>query len=492
MRRKVLIVESNAPLAELWRAYLVKHGFDAICAIDGVAPSSSHGEWGIPDIIVSGLDFTRHIPSASEYCFNALGRKPATGKLIPVIQFFGSHIPDTVKDSLKGSAFKLLAKPVTLHVLLSAVREARFEAVASFLRSSGTPTAMAKLEGHSLFGMLQDIDSNKKSGALLVETVEGNAWILFNEAAIIDASCGSLSGEEAILEILSWSNGTAFLHESSLSSEALASPLSGVDVKALLDEAFRQRDIIDRAKRLISSPSAILQRNPSARISGKAHFADRIYIALESPCDFESLVGRIKGLSRRQLLVALSGMVERGEIVVSSSSPSKCDLKSQTLRLLAGKLLDASSCQEMVSSPPAIAVVSFTPRAAMSFLGAACGLSVASTALVSGGGRRNLLLCERSPAELCSDSPFAGVIFIFDRNDSNSIGAARDFFAKSVASGSQSSTLVLVPRQESKDASFVPVPELLGLKGESSIFQFEFTRQSCAAAIAELLGRIGD
>lgn len=482
MQEKILIIESNKTLAGLWQAYLVKHGFDAICAIDGESKDPL-ANWGFPDVIVSGLDFDRHIPTGADYCIKALGTKPLHGNLIPVIQLSTTPLPKSVKDSLEGSAFKIIEKPLPLPCLLDAVREAAFAGLAAALRRSGAATMSANLQGHTLSGMLQSIDSGAKSGTVLVESPAGKACIRLRKAAFVDARCGSLSGPEAVLEALSWDEGSASFHEGQV-HPGKDKGIMWPDIRNLTSESLRQREIVERAGKLLSTPSATLQRNPSAKIGGKAPFSERIFIALETPCDFETLSLRLRQLSRRQLLVSVEGMLERGELVLSSDSGPE-GLNAQIRQTLVETLLDKEACEKAISLPPAIAVSSLTAKLAKRFIGATCGAPFASAALIT-AGRQHVLLCECLAEDIKPDAlPAGGLLLIFDRLDTGSIGKFREL-SKRLKSGDKARILIASPDLPEQRTT-TSTAELLGLEEESNLASFDFSRESCAATIAELL-----
>ncbi len=485
MRDKILIIESNKPLACLWQAYLARHGFDAACAIEG--ESKDHlSSWGYPDVIVSGLDFVKHIPSGADYCIRSLGSKPLHGNLIPVIQLSSAPLAKSVRSALEGSAFKLIEKPLSLQTLLDSVRDAAFEALAASLRRAGSASMSAGLQGHALFGILQSIDAAKRSGTAIVESPNGKAFIRFRMAAFVDARCGALSGPEAVLEALFWSEGSASFHEGEIApSDEQKDPWPSI--QTLTGEALRQHEIIERASKLLAMPSATLQRNPSAKIGGKAPFSEKIFIALEKPCEFEALAERMKNLSRRQLLVSIAGMLERGELVLSSnSSPEK--LNSQERKAFIEALEDKDRRKEAISLPPAIAVASPTPRLAKRFIGAACGAPFASYALV-GAGRLRLLLYECEADQLQPEAlPAGGALLLFDRLDADAIGKFRDLAKRILA---EDSSLALIGSASAPDQqrTTTSTAELLGLPDESLICNFEFSGESCANLVAELLKR---
>jgi len=487
MRGKVLIIESNAPLAGLWRAYLAKNGFDVKCFIEGAAPDdgSPSESWGLPDVVVSGMEFNERIPSGEDCCFKALNSRPEGHGLIPVVQLYASHISESAQNALKGSAFKLLRKPVSLSSLLDSVRKACLKKLSTALQREGAPIMSAELSSQALNGILQFVDSNGKGGVVLVESPSGSALLSFEGARLAEAECGALSGEEAALEALFWDAGSASLYKAPPRPPADDSDTKAA-IKGLLAESIRQRAEAERMSRLVSNPFVTLQRNPSAKITGKALFSDAVFIALDAPCGFASLKAKAKALTERQLLVTLSGMLERDEILVTESAAGSSKLSAKACRQMILALDAEEGARPSIESPPLIGVLAASPVLAKKFIGAACGFPLASAALVS-SQKSSLII-----SEICADcgngaEGAAGLIVIFERSDPASLETTRKIMARTAALQS-APYCVAVPIQTLTPVNEASPAELLDLEcSDVKVVRFEWTKASCAAVIKALL-----
>ncbi len=485
MREKVLILETNAPLADLWRAYLAKNGFDVKCLLEGsAAQEDADAAWGFPDVIVSGLEFSDAIPSGDDYCLRALKAKPGDDSHIPVIQLYAAHLSDSAKSSLKGSAFKLVRKPIGLPALLDAVRKACFKKLSSSLQRSVSPSMTAELSSHALAGILQSIDSEGKSGVALVESSSGNAFLSFSDACLLEAECGALSGEEAALETLSWDDGSASLYETKPSPPKERA--AKAEIKSILAESIRQRAATERMEKMLSSPFVVLQRNPSAKLSGKAPFSELVYIALDSPCDFASLQAKARGLTKRQLLVALNGMLEREELLFTESPGGNAKLTAQACRQLLLAIRAPEGAFLSISAPPSIGVAASSPQLAKRFIGATCGCQLSSSSLLS-THKSSLLLSELCACGEGMDS-LAGLVVLFDRADSSSLQKTGELL-KELASSKSKPFCVAVPNSAASSGQGAPTTaELLSLESSDvKIVHFDWTQSSCISVVKALL-----
>ncbi len=484
MMKKALVLENNPSLASLWSSYLCRHGYDAIHYVEAPGGSRPSKDWGFPDVIVSGLDIDRRIPTGSELCLKAFSAKPLHGDAIPVVQLLSSKLSSARMRQLEGAAFKLLVKPTPLPTLLAVVRDAAFEAEISAIRRSASPLFNSSLQGSSLVAALHSIESGRLSGSLIVESPSGRALIHFKDAVFIGASLGSLSGGEALMEAMSWESGSAFFHARD-ATELPSRPCDGPSIKELVAESLAQKDLLARTGRLLASPSATLQRNPSARLLGRAPFSERIYAALDEPCDLESLFAELKCLTRRQLLVALGGMLERGEIVLSSSPSSTMRLGPLLRRKLAEALRVDDSKEATLTAPSLLAVCATSSNMARCFIGAACGLHCAPYAILS-SGRVKLLLAETAEDDLlAAASSSAGALVLFDRFDSDSVSKARLLFSRYLKDG-RLPCLFASPLAPDH-CGVVPPIELLGLEDPRLHVSFEYTKRSCSSVLAKLL-----
>jgi CheY-like chemotaxis protein len=111
MPNRILVVEDNDPLRELFRDTLTLRGFEVVVAANGIEALEAAAGYTI-DAVITDLE----IPGLSglELC-RALRRQTAVfGRNIPVWLMTGSNQPGLTKQALDAGACGLLRKPFSL------------------------------------------------------------------------------------------------------------------------------------------------------------------------------------------------------------------------------------------------------------------------------------------------------------------------------------------------------------------------------------------
>jgi CheY-like chemotaxis protein len=137
MPNRILVVEDNDPLRELFRDTLMLRGFDVVVAANGIEALEAATSYTI-DAVITDLE----IPGLSglELC-RALRRQTAVfGRHIPVWLMSGSNQPGLMKQALEAGACGLLRKPFSLDEACGQVE--RSLAVESRVGVSNDPLAV--------------------------------------------------------------------------------------------------------------------------------------------------------------------------------------------------------------------------------------------------------------------------------------------------------------------------------------------------------------
>ncbi len=475
---KVLFVEKNTKLAELWASFLARRGFDCAVHIYGSSDAGKLLQWGQPDVIVSGIEqLDGRFMSGEEIWTHVYGEK-SVRRFIPVIQLTAAYIQAHGGDAPCGPAFSYLQKPVKLSQLLKVVKRARFQTLKVECQSSKSPIMTAELSSHALLGVLQFVGSGFKSGILMAESPQGEATLAFAEGVPMAAFCDILAGEEAVYEVLTWTSGQATFYEGAL--DTLERNIQAENVGVLIEEAQRQIAVVSKAESLLALPDVQIRLGSVA--PGADPLKRLIAATLATEKTLKELLAALPNLTYRQLVVLLSAMETEGQIARTGRPRSSKGLSPEfCAEMLKG--FEESDVMFQITHPPRIMVYSPTPSLAMRFIGALCGAELASSVIMR---HLNLILNVSDAVKVDTPSLFAdtaAVVVLVDPDDSSSGTDLRDFLDLLNASNIESTVLAYLERM----GQGVTPPRQSSVSRGIRTTKFEFTREACLGVIASVL-----
>ncbi len=112
------------------------------------------------------------------------------------------------------------------------------------------PRAVGRITGITLFGLLQLLEVERKSGLVVVKAAQREGRLYFDEGAFVHAHTRHLDGLEATYEILGWPDPTVeIFYKRRARERTVREPLQHVLMEAarLLDESARSRGGEERA-----------------------------------------------------------------------------------------------------------------------------------------------------------------------------------------------------------------------------------------------------
>jgi hypothetical protein len=112
------------------------------------------------------------------------------------------------------------------------------------------PKAVGRITGITLFGLLQLLEVERKSGLVVVQASQREGRLYFEEGAFVHAHTRVLDGLEAAYEILGWPDPTVeIFYKRRTRERTVREPLQHVLMEAarLLDESARSRGGEERA-----------------------------------------------------------------------------------------------------------------------------------------------------------------------------------------------------------------------------------------------------
>jgi len=137
---RVLLVENDAELRELFGLGLTRAGYDVVYAADGkevldrlASSFAAEGHFGRFDVVVSDI----RMPGFSGFHLLVALRQWSPG--LPVILMTGFADEGTRRDAHRLGAVTVLSKPFQLHALASAVEQAKISSAPQTVRPSPDP-----------------------------------------------------------------------------------------------------------------------------------------------------------------------------------------------------------------------------------------------------------------------------------------------------------------------------------------------------------------
>lgn len=172
------------------------------------------------------------------------------------------------------------------------------------------PTLSGDTSGEDLFAVLQMVQVLARTGTLLIETNDHRAWIGLRDGRIEGAESLGLSGEETLLEALTWGAGRFHLYPV---TTAFLEPLRRPTNELLLSSAT----YLDHIKSLVShgfQPRSKIRRVGQMTV----HEYSDVVAEINGERSFDNLMAQTIW-TRRQLVEGLTHLCLQGQIVFESS-----------------------------------------------------------------------------------------------------------------------------------------------------------------------------
>jgi len=421
MQTKVLIVETNKALAEMWCSYLKRHELDVAFFIQEETAVEEVKQWGEPNIIISGLEPGPEVALSGKELFSYVyGEEKELNP--PVIQLHASHLSELEAKKVKTKSFILKQKPVSLAKLNEAVQKASFELLFAYYRDHHSAAMSAELKGDAIVGILQYIDASKRSGIILVKSGNRNAFLRFSEGKPVDAQYSFMAGTEAVYEILSWQYGESSFFE----SEIPASSGSEIpEINVLITEKCRQADEVKQSEKIFNDPGVYISRIDNVDTDPTIP-SGKIYANLASEKTLAEILSALPGLSYRQVMVALNGMLLRDEIQYKNKAQKELAVNEKSCNEILEAVKDKKA-DEIITHPVTLGVFSGTPQLAKKFIGSLCHKDIAGKAVLNTGDRRVVITELPKTKHGIDFFDISASILVFDKTDTENMQRAVKF-----------------------------------------------------------------
>jgi len=230
------VVDGDRDVRDLIVSGLVGEGYEVLAAADGdrgLAVARAEG----PDLICLEVA----LPGTDGF---ELARRLRSDPTLQTIPFIFLTSRTGLKDRVEGlrlGAHAYMAKPFAFPELFAAVGGILQRVPASDAAQGGVAPStaaalglMGSLGAISLAAVIQAIEGEMQTGVLRV--VSGIKWgqLAFHRGKIISAAAGSLTAEDAVVELVGWDTGTyAFRTEAVEAKPPLAESATSVLMRAL-------------------------------------------------------------------------------------------------------------------------------------------------------------------------------------------------------------------------------------------------------------------
>lgn len=202
MKPKILVVDDDPEWVRVLTLYLSGRGYQVDSALNGVEALERVAA-NRPDVIVA--DIAMPVMDGYELC-SQLRQKPET-RTIPFI-FLTARDQDTDKTKArKIGSDAYLVKPCPLERLLLSV-ETVMDRIELAKRIPLDKIGLSgRLEDVDLLDMIQMLELEQKSGALVLRHGERTGTLYFKDGAIVQADIQSPKREEPLFILLGWKTG---------------------------------------------------------------------------------------------------------------------------------------------------------------------------------------------------------------------------------------------------------------------------------------------
>ena len=202
MTHKILVADDEPKLLRVIAQYLSRRHCHVATALNGEeALQKITGDR--PDLIIADIG----MPGMDGYELCSRLRRDATTRTIPFIFLTGRDQETDRMKARKIGADDYLTKPCPLHRLAQSV-EAALDRIEQARRIPLDQIGVSgRIEDVDLLDMIQAIELEQKTGALVLSHEERTGTIYFRDGAIVEADLHSPKGEDPFFRLLGWKTG---------------------------------------------------------------------------------------------------------------------------------------------------------------------------------------------------------------------------------------------------------------------------------------------
>lgn len=202
MAPTILVVDDDPKLVRIVSLYLGSRGYRVETMLDGDAAYRQATEC-LPDLIVADIG----MPGMDGYELCRRLRRNSATRTIPFIFLTGRHQDTDKMKARKVGSDDFITKPCPLERLLQSI-ETLMDRVEQAKKIPLDRIGLAgRIEEIDLLDMIQTLELDQKTGALVLSHSERTATLYFRDGVIVDADIRSPGREEPLFMLLGWKTG---------------------------------------------------------------------------------------------------------------------------------------------------------------------------------------------------------------------------------------------------------------------------------------------
>ncbi len=201
-RETILVVEDNDVMRQGLQALLEESGFYVISAFNGVE-ALEQMNWSTPDLILSDIS----MPEMDGFEFFEAVRAQPQWVSIPFIFLTGRDDDTDRLKARKIGSDDYLTKPCPLERLAQSVDTLMDRINQAKKIPLGQVGPSGKIEEVDLLDLIQTLELDQKTGALVLSHGERTGTLYFRDGVIVDADIRSPKREEPLFVLLGWKTG---------------------------------------------------------------------------------------------------------------------------------------------------------------------------------------------------------------------------------------------------------------------------------------------
>lgn len=235
--KKVLIVDDNESLLMALEYSIQQAGYTVLKAVDGeIAFKIANAEY--PDIIVS--DITMPEMDGIELC-KKIRSVPSLSET-PFILLTALGEPDERVKGLRSGADDYIVKPFDIEELIARI-DIMYK---NIQKRQFSNTLSGNLKELAIIDMLQILAQAHKEGVLRINAGDQSGIISICDGKIMDASFMDFTGEDALVELFTLTEGHFNYVPQEVASGAMSKPVNYIifEVIRLIDERCELKDYI--------------------------------------------------------------------------------------------------------------------------------------------------------------------------------------------------------------------------------------------------------
>lgn len=258
------------------------------------------------------------------------------------------------------------------------------------------------------------------------------------------------------------------------------------EINALISEGRRQAEDIRQTENALDDPGIYISRNNETAVEPST-VSGKIFVNLAEEKTLGELKSLLTGLTYRQIMTALNGMLKRDEIQYVNRAQDDLALSAELCQSIIESIKDGNALNQ-IYHPVNIGLFSTSPQLSKRFIGALCNKNIAGRAVLA-AGEQYVVLSELPVRD--GDSDFfdiAASVLIFDKSDTGHLNDALQFIRNVKKSNAPSYIVAEIPSSGESNSNSA---HLLGIKeGDAAVASFQWNRKSCLAVIEKLFQRI--